>query len=33
MDEKDEETGEIIVKQEEYLDKQGNIKFDNDHWE
>lgn len=29
---KDEETGEIIVKQEEYLDKQGNIKFDNDHW-
>ena len=29
---KDEESGEIIVKQEEYLDKQGNIKFDNDHW-
>ncbi len=29
---KDEETGEIIVKPEEYLDKQGNIKFDNDHW-
>ena len=29
---KDEETGEIIVKQEEYLDKQGNVKFDNEHW-
>lgn len=29
---KDEETGEIIVKPEDYLDKQGNIKFDNDHW-
>ena len=29
---KDEETGEIIVKPEEYLDKQGNIKFDNEHW-
>lgn len=30
---KDEETGEIIVKQEDYLDKQGNVKYDNDHWE
>lgn len=30
---KDEETGEIIVKPEEYLDKQGNVKYDNDHWE
>ena len=30
---KDEETGEIIVKKEDYLDKQGNIKFDNEHWE
>lgn len=29
---KDEESGEIIVKPEEYLDKQGNIKFDNEHW-
>ena len=29
---KDEESGEIIVKQEDYLDKQGNVKFDNDHW-
>ena len=29
---KDEESGEIIVKPENYLDKQGNIKFDNDHW-
>ena len=29
---KDEETGEIIVQPEEYLDKQGNIKFDNEHW-
>lgn len=29
---KDEESGEIIVKPEDYLDKQGNIKFDNEHW-
>lgn len=29
---KDEESGEIIIQPEEYLDKQGNIKFDNDHW-
>ena len=29
---KDEETGEIIVQPEEYLDKQGNVKYDNDHW-
>lgn len=29
---KDEETGEIIIKPEEYLDKQGNVKFDNEHW-
>lgn len=29
---KDEETGEIIIKQEEYLDKQGNVKYNNDHW-
>ena len=29
---KDEENGEIIIQPEEYLDKQGNIKFDNDHW-
>jgi hypothetical protein len=30
---KDEETGEIIVKSEDYIDKHGNIKFDNNHWE
>ena len=30
---KDEETGEIIVKPEDYIDKHGNIKFDNNHWE
>jgi hypothetical protein len=30
---KDSETGEILIKQEEYLDKNGNIKFDNEHWE
>lgn len=29
---KDEETGEIIIKPEDYLDKQGNVKFDNEHW-
>ena len=29
---KDEETGEILVEKEEYLDKEGNIKFDTDHW-
>ena len=29
---KDEETGEILIEKEEYLDKEGNIKFDNDHW-
>lgn len=29
---KDEESGEVIVKPEDYLDKQGNIKFDNEHW-
>lgn len=29
---KDEESGEIIIKQEEYIDKEGNVKFDNDHW-
>ena len=30
---KDEETGEVIVKSEDYIDKHGNIKFDNNHWE
>ena len=29
---KDEETGEILIKKEEYIDKEGNIPFDNDHW-
>ena len=29
---KDEETGEILIQKEEYLDKEGNIPFDNDHW-
>ena len=29
---KNEETGEIIIQPEEYLDKQGNVKYDNDHW-
>lgn len=30
---KDAETGEILVKKEETLDKEGNIKYDQDHWE
>ena len=30
---KDEESGEIIIRKEEYIDKDGNIKFDNQHWE
>lgn len=30
---KDEETGEILIQKENYLDKEGNIKFDNEHWE
>ena len=30
---KDEETGEILIQKENYLDKEGNIAFDNDHWE
>jgi hypothetical protein len=30
---KDDETGEIIIRKEEYIDKDGNIKFDNQHWE
>ena len=29
---KDEETGEIIIKPEDYIDKDGNVKFDNEHW-
>ena len=29
---KDEETGEILIQKEEYIDKEGNIPFDNDHW-
>ena len=30
---KDEETGEILIQKENYIDKEGNIAFDNDHWE
>ena len=30
---KDEETGEILVQQEDYIDHEGNIAFDNEHWE
>lgn len=30
---KDEETGEILIQKEEYIDKEGNIPFDNEHWE
>ena len=30
---KDEETGEILIQKEKYLDKEGNIAFDNEHWE
>ena len=30
---KDEETGEILIQKENYIDKEGNITFDNDHWE
>ena len=30
---KDAETGEIIVKKEETLDKEGNIKYDQAHWD
>lgn len=30
---KDEETGEILIQKEKYIDKEGNIQFDNDHWE
>ena len=29
---KDDETGEILIQKEEYIDKEGNIPFDNDHW-
>jgi hypothetical protein len=29
---KDEETGEILIQQEKYIDKNGNINFDNEHW-
>ncbi len=29
---KDEETGEILIQKEEYIDKEGNIPFENDHW-
>ena len=29
---KDENTGEILIQKEEYIDKEGNIQFDNDHW-
>jgi hypothetical protein len=30
---KDEETGEVLIHAESYLDKQGNVKYDNKHWE
>ena len=30
---KDDETGEVLIKPENYLDKQGNIKYDNQYWE
>ena len=30
---KDEETGEILIQKEKYIDKEGNIQFDNEHWE
>jgi len=30
---KDKESGEVIIKQEPTLDKEGNIKFDSKHWE
>ena len=29
---KDSETGEILIEKEKYLDKEGNITFDNEHW-
>ena len=29
---KDENTGEILIQKEEYIDKEGNIPFDNNHW-
>lgn len=30
---KDQETGEVYVQKEQTLDKEGNIKYDEDHWE
>ena len=30
---KDEETGEILVEKEKYLDADGNIEYDEEHWE
>jgi hypothetical protein len=30
---KDEETGEVLIQKEKYIDKDGNIPFDNAHWE
>ena len=30
---KDEETGEIIVIQEKYIDQKGNIRYDQNHWD
>lgn len=30
---KDEETGEVLVEKEPTLDKDGNIKYDEEHWE
>ena len=30
---KDQETGEILIEKEPLLDKEGNIKYDEEHWE
>lgn len=30
---KDSETGEVLIQKEEYIDNEGNIPFDNAHWE
>ena len=29
---KDPDSGEILIEKENYIDKEGNIPFDNDHW-
>ena len=30
---KDEETGEVLIEKEKYLDKEGNIEYDQEHWD